>query len=54
MNFILSAILGVIAYFLFPLDGFSFAFSDMATVNLLRFLGSLLSFIMAISVLFKK
>jgi hypothetical protein len=39
MNFLLSAILGVIAYFLFPLDGFSFTFSDMATVNLLCFLG---------------
>ena len=41
MNFIFSAILGVIAYFLFPVDGFSFHFSDMTTVNLLCFLGSL-------------
>ena len=54
MNFILSAILVVIGYFLFPLDSFSFTFSDMTTLNLLRFMGSLFLGIMAISLLFKK
>jgi hypothetical protein len=54
MNFIFSTILVVIAYFLFPVDGFSFHFSDMTIVNLLGFLGSIVLGIMAISLLFKK
>ena len=54
MNFVFSAIFGVIAYFLFPVDDFSFSFSDMTTVDLLRLLGSIFLGIMAISFLFKK
>lgn len=54
MNLILSAIFVVIAYFLFPVDGFSFTFSDMTAINLLRFMGSIVLGIMAINLLFKK
>ncbi len=54
MNFAFFAIFGAIAYFLFPVDGFSFTFSDMTIVNLLRFMGSIVLGIMAISLLFKK
>ena len=54
MNFIFSAIFGAIAYFLFPVDGFSFSFSDMTTINFLRLLVSIFLGIMAISFLFKK
>ena len=54
MNFILSTIFVVVAYFLFPVDGFSFSFSDMTTGNFLCLLGSLFLGIMAISFLFKK
>ena len=54
MNFVFSAILIGIAYFLFPVDSFSLTFSNMTAVDLLRFMGSMVSGIMAISLLFKK
>ena len=60
MNFIFAAILGVIAYFLFPVVGPGFSvgvlsipFPELTSGNILRIAASVLFGILAIRLLFK-